>query len=161
MRDTLREAPFGQLVRYITRNRYFQYPEEMDGFEIPEGYGTGSGTQTPETEKEAESLEGRNSIREKLEQPNSSEADLEQQFTRPSTLRRRSLNLQRTETLPWTNERLQVERSLELEKTLSRPIAPTKTADGVILVDWYTTDDPTNPQNWASGKKALVASLIW
>lgn len=35
-------------------------------------------------------------------------------------------------------------------------LAPTKTADGTILVDWYTTDDPANPQNWGMGKKWVV-----
>ena len=35
-------------------------------------------------------------------------------------------------------------------------IAPTKTSDGKILVDWYTTDDPANPQNWASSRKSAV-----
>lgn len=28
--DTVREAPFGQLVRFLTSNRVFQYPEEKD-----------------------------------------------------------------------------------------------------------------------------------
>lgn len=28
--DTVREAPFGQLVRFITNNRVFRYPEERD-----------------------------------------------------------------------------------------------------------------------------------
>jgi DHA1 family multidrug resistance protein-like MFS transporter len=28
------------------------------------------------------------------------------------------------------------------------------------LVDWYTTDDPENPQNWSFGKKAVVLLQI-
>lgn len=28
--DTVREAPFGQVVRFLTGNRVFQYPEEKD-----------------------------------------------------------------------------------------------------------------------------------
>jgi DHA1 family multidrug resistance protein-like MFS transporter len=35
-------------------------------------------------------------------------------------------------------------------------MAPTKTADGTILVDWYATDDPANPQNWTSSRKSWV-----
>jgi DHA1 family multidrug resistance protein-like MFS transporter len=27
-------------------------------------------------------------------------------------------------------------------------------------VDWYTTDDPANPMNWSTGKKAFVAGQI-
>lgn len=44
-----------------------------------------------------------------------------------------------------------------MNKTKSLPIAPTTTADGrSILVTWYTTDDPENPQNWSQTKKSMV-----
>ncbi|KAK0860483.1 hypothetical protein LTR87_017299 [Friedmanniomyces endolithicus] len=42
----------------------------------------------------------------------------------------------------------------------SRPIVPQRTSSGNILVDWYTTDDPENPQNWSSMKKALASLQI-
>jgi DHA1 family multidrug resistance protein-like MFS transporter len=48
----------------------------------------------------------------------------------------------------------------DLSKEPSRPILPERTADGTILVDWYTTDDPENPQNWSQGKKAVTAMQI-
>jgi DHA1 family multidrug resistance protein-like MFS transporter len=38
MSDLIREAPLGQLLRYVTKNRLFPYPEEFPGFEIPETY---------------------------------------------------------------------------------------------------------------------------
>ena len=38
---------------------------------------------------------------------------------------------------------------------------PEKTADGTILVDWYDTSDPENPQNWSSKKKGLVVLQIY
>lgn len=47
-----------------------------------------------------------------------------------------------------------------LVKEPSRPILPQRTAKGNILVDWYTTDDNENPQNWSSGKKALASLQI-
>ena len=34
------------------------------------------------------------------------------------------------------------------------------TPDGIILVDWYTVDDPANPQNWSFRKKCFVAFQI-
>lgn len=39
-------------------------------------------------------------------------------------------------------------------------IVPQVTADGTILVDWYTEDDPANPLNWSRGKRATVAAMI-
>jgi DHA1 family multidrug resistance protein-like MFS transporter len=41
------------------------------------------------------------------------------------------------------------------------PLAPTKTADGFILVDWYSTDDAANPQNWSMAKKWIVLGFIF
>lgn len=38
MADLIREAPFGQLVRLITGNRVFQYPEEKPDFQCPSSY---------------------------------------------------------------------------------------------------------------------------
>lgn len=49
---------------------------------------------------------------------------------------------------------------IELHKTKSVPIAPVKTSDSTILVDWYSTDDAANPQNWSTGKRAWVAIVM-
>jgi DHA1 family multidrug resistance protein-like MFS transporter len=64
--------------------------------------------------------------------------------------------LSRTSTRPYSRERFDVEQTIAAEKTKSTVRAPTKTADGVILVDWYTADDPANPQNWPISKKSGV-----
>lgn len=68
--------------------------------------------------------------------------------------------MSRTSTRPYTQERFDVERALDAEKTKSLVIMPTKTSDGNILVDWYTTDDKENPQNWSSGKKWVAMMQI-
>jgi DHA1 family multidrug resistance protein-like MFS transporter len=64
--------------------------------------------------------------------------------------------LSRTSTQPYTRERFDVEEQLSGEKTKSIALAPTKTSDNTILVDWYSTTDPANPQNWHTTKKSLV-----
>lgn len=38
MHDLLRDSFFGRLVRLATSGRYFTYPEEREGFLIPEAY---------------------------------------------------------------------------------------------------------------------------
>ena len=48
-----------------------------------------------------------------------------------------------------------------LEKGPTLPIIPEKLDDGTILVDWYDTDDPENPQNWSTNKKYFVTFQIW
>lgn len=64
--------------------------------------------------------------------------------------------LTRTSTTEYTPERFDVEQTLEAERTRSIVLVPTKTTDGTILVDWYTTDDPANPQNWTRSRKSFV-----
>ena len=34
----MRDTPFGQIVRHLTRNRWLQYPEEKPGFTLPPSY---------------------------------------------------------------------------------------------------------------------------
>lgn len=36
MAEAIRDAPIGQIIRWITSNRYLQYPEEEPGFRLPE-----------------------------------------------------------------------------------------------------------------------------
>ena len=166
MADLIREAPFGQLMRLITGNRVFQYPEEKPDFQCPSSYKGGdekhhhthhlgemtAGTnglaeiketnessaggidgtrQEPPVESPVEpAIEKIESNIEKLNSnilDNSSASDVERTAT---------LSLQRTQTLPYTPDRFAIELALAIEKTKSRPIAPTTTADGVTLVDW-------------------------
>ncbi|KAF2000257.1 multidrug transporter [Amniculicola lignicola CBS 123094] len=173
--DLVRDSPFGQILRYVTKNRVFLYPEEKPDFQCPSGYKPhGEKHQEDNSEftlqadsapipseeiREAEETLPADTDVEKAgsaSSDNGSTTDAEK-IQRVSTA---SSHLQRIRTLPYTEERLEQDRELALERTLSRPIVPTRTADGVILVDWYTTDDPDNPQNWSPRKKAWTAFLI-
>lgn len=155
MADLIRDAPVGQLIRFLTRNKFLQYPEEKPDFVLPKAYNTAlnSYVTSPVMEKGShepnESL-GRKRTLETINSVNSSD-DVEAVLTRTKS---------REDTQQWTEERLEVERELSLERTKSMLIAPTKTADGNILVDWYTTDDPANPQNWSNVKRGFVALQI-
>ena len=172
MADIWREAPFGQLVRLVTGNKYFQYPEEKPDFRCPNCYqedekSASAETVTPDTvvlqkvvtqntrNTDPDALRREPTVYDDIEKGYRSSSDEDSELSRPATL-----GLARTQTLPYTEERLEVERRLAIEKTKSKPIVPTKTADGTILVDWYSTDDPANPQNWSQKKKAFVALLI-
>ena len=170
MADLLREAPFGQLVRILSGNRFFLYPEEREDFHCPHCYHADtslpsnkiveqcSDSETIDAGSVSATRTATQETRLDLEKSaTSSDPDAEyDQKQEPA----QALGLQRTQTLPFTNERLAVEKRLEVERTKSRPILPARTADGTILVDWYNTDDPANPQNWSQKKKAFVAFQI-
>ena len=154
MSDLIREAPLGQVIRFLTRNKVLQYPEEKPDFELPDVYRTV--LQEKFSSSRAASSESPNRPldvdQEKLSLERNSAKDLES----GSLTRTKS----RTETTPYTEERLEIEHELSLERTKSKPIAPVKTSDGHILVDWYTTDDPANPQNWSNSKRGFVSLIL-
>ncbi|KAJ5216531.1 major facilitator superfamily domain-containing protein [Penicillium cinerascens] len=163
MEAVIREAPFGQLVRLVTKNKYFQYPEEKADFQLPETWidvmnqpdtlRKGS-SQTEKPEPESPGSEGRqpgdsndSESHDAESLHGESDGDV---LSRVSTER----------TLPFTEDRLEANEHHEIEKVKSTPIVPKRTKDGVVLVDWYYTDDPENPHNWSNTKRALIATII-
>jgi MFS transporter, DHA1 family, multidrug resistance protein len=175
--EWIRDAPVGQLIRYITKNKVLKYPEERDDFGCPAHYTKGAYTpssidETPAGEKpEIPSSEPTEPIEETITQD-----DLEKIPTVPAeetrfegihthATRRSQIERVGTRTAlqrSLTQKDLESQYSQALEnKGPSRPIVPDRLEDGTILVDWYTTDDPANPQNWALKKKLLVTLQIW
>ncbi|KAJ5391367.1 major facilitator superfamily domain-containing protein [Penicillium cosmopolitanum] len=137
----IRDAPFGQLVRLLTHNKYFQYPEEKPDFKLPEPWiqlMNGSDVQADEKPEEQPS------------RPSASSDEETAVLSRTSTL----------STTPFTEARLEAEARDEIERVKSMPIVPTRTKDGAVLVDWYYTDDAENPHNWSNSKRAWMTTLI-
>ena len=157
--------PFGQLLRYITRNRVLLYPEERSGFQCPTSYYNDGGPntqparsngnspynkggETSEPESGADPLPADlekiptahpNEDPEKAESRRSSKSSQPGQG-RPDFHRVISdgSHAHRTNSMPWTIERHQQEQDLgqQLSKTKSMAVVPTKTSDGTILADW-------------------------
>ncbi|KAM0447853.1 hypothetical protein ACHAO4_008597 [Trichoderma viride] len=145
MNDVLRDSPFGQIVRLLSKNKYFQYAEERDGFQNPY-YGsntlqkevdielptTAASSNTTLEENTATGLE-RSTSHELTTKPPPAEAtdDVENGLS--------DNPIERVVT---------VQSQSEVQRTESRPIKPTTTSDGTILVDWYTTGTiPRSSQN--------------
>ncbi|KAJ9652238.1 hypothetical protein H2198_008478 [Neophaeococcomyces mojaviensis] len=174
----VRDAPFGQLVRLVTKNKFFKYPEELPGFEIPwqkaaaqekeiELNSSPLATPPPIDEKDAPPTIPRANTHHETHDPAKDLEALTQLPTVRSTPTNNQARLTTTRTLtreqtrPWTAERLAAEQEEAVDRAQSMVIMPTKTSDGITLIDWYTTDDTDNPQNWSSGRKALVAAIIF
>ncbi|KAL7921906.1 MFS general substrate transporter [Trichoderma austrokoningii] len=151
MLDIIREAPLGQAIRFVSRNKLLQYPEEKPDFKLPDLY-------VGQLEiHEKRCADGHASF-----SPAPGEGSMARN-TSVSQIRsdlRTVTTARSVHTIPYSTERVRVEKELELECTKSLPIAPQKTSDGTVLVDWYTTDDPENPHNWSSFKKILVTTII-
>ncbi|KAF2678999.1 MFS general substrate transporter [Lentithecium fluviatile CBS 122367] len=184
MSALIRDAPIGQIIRWAANNRYLQYPEERDDFELPVSYVqlrqgerkhipaplTSEG-ETPAVEPEEPALEETvypdpETVLEKEDELEDNEpSDLEKiQTARTTHTARTQISRVGTRTaLQKSISRADLEQQFSLasvERGPSRPIEPEKLDDGTILVDWYTTDDAENPQNWSFGRKAVVLSQI-
>lgn len=199
MTDIIREAPLGQLIRWVTGNKYLKYPEEEADFQCPNCYSHGErvdSLSTIEEDKadldlnEAGDAIAREQHRTALDKDvdhghdhmglhhqktnvtvksNVARHDLEKLDTQTTHVTVRSSiggqpSLARTKTREmtraYTRERFDVEREEQSLKELNMPIVAQRNENGDILVDWYTTDDPANPQNWSSKKKIFAGSQI-
>ncbi|CAH0021898.1 unnamed protein product [Clonostachys rhizophaga] len=156
MSDLIRDASIGQVIRFLSRGRYLKYPEEKEGFKLPDAWiqmvhdlESPSAKIAPDATTASES--GSTVLNGEGKQPRRSTADDE----KPSPPPRDSM------------EDIQIEQAhndeennnMAIQRTKSIPIVPRRTKDGAILVDWYYTDDPENPHNWTI-KKRLVTTLI-
>ncbi|MCJ1483886.1 hypothetical protein MMC06_004054 [Schaereria dolodes] len=158
MTDLVREAPIGQLIRFVTKNKYLRYPEELPGFELPATYNALlNSDKAPLQRPITQTRESESSANSDLEKVHTAVNDNQVADVEPLNLTRTKSRL---DTAPYSEERLEVEQELAIERTQTRPIMPQKTSDGTILVEWYTTDDPANPQNWSNWKRGLISLLI-
>lgn len=138
MESAIRDAPFGQLVRLLTNNKYFQYPEEKPDFKLPDIW------------LQLLNSSDQSNERKVIQQDSNRNHEHSEPLSRAST----------QTTMQFTEARLEADEQHEIEKVKSIPIAPRKTQDGSILVDWYYTDDSENPHNWSNRKRALITIMI-
>ncbi|KAF3024241.1 hypothetical protein E8E14_011750 [Neopestalotiopsis sp. 37M] len=160
MSNVIRDAPIGQLIRLITRNRVLRYAEEQPDFALPEPwkkmmdnetkYQTSDSLSTSETTTSSSS----SSIRQGGDDDDNNNAET----IHPSQPQSAVLSSTRNQADPEKTGNDVPE--LKLEKTKSIPIVPKKTKDGAILVDWYYSDDPENPHNWTNLRRAMVTVII-
>ena len=163
------------MVRWITGHRLLKYPEEEADFECPKCYrnpesiassssekdNTGFDPSALPVENEKEGVQSLSitSHDGQADGPNAeihAKMGLEGGLIQPTFTRTRT----RERTPGYTRERFDIEKEEATLRERNIPIIAQRNDEGDILVDWYTTDDPANPQNWSSMKKAFVGLLI-
>ncbi|PNP48842.1 hypothetical protein THARTR1_10287 [Trichoderma harzianum] len=158
MYDTFRESALGQAIRLVSRNKWLQYPEEKSDFVLPPEYAA----LLFNSEKQHETTSNRSNshLNQRSSTPDPA-SDSSQTADEDGEDLRRERTVGSIQRGPYMEHgRFDPEQQIELKKTKSEPIVPHKTNDGVILVDWYTTDDPANPQNWSSFKRSYIVFVI-
>ncbi|KAM6525741.1 hypothetical protein FALCPG4_011275 [Fusarium falciforme] len=130
--DVVRDAPFGQLVRYFTNNRLFKYPEEQPNFKLPEPW---------------------------VRMMSDAEPDRIPDTASSSTLSNSSREQETIEEHVSNAAELDLEKK-EFPQDKSTRLTAKTTSDGTILVDWYSEKDTANPHNWSNSRRGFVAFLI-
>ncbi|MCJ1248117.1 hypothetical protein MMC30_005332 [Trapelia coarctata] len=164
MGELIRDTVVGFIVRTVTSNKALQFTEDRESFQLPESYLNPSpsrhehhhkGPTVPATPAFDEVLEDvADGLKEGMA---GSEDELEIEELEPVVRADTHVDLDK---ITSQSDLEKAFTNAALGRQPTTPIAPTLTSDGIILVDWYTTDDPENPQNWSFAKKNFVAFLI-
>ncbi|KAK4686128.1 MFS transporter, DHA1 family, multidrug resistance protein, partial [Tremellales sp. Uapishka_1] len=128
---------FGLLIYRASGGKYFSYPEERPGFEVPEKY-----------RRSGEKGEKRASSPKKKEQQSSHNNDGTSEDAAPGREGPRRSSSQATRVEGEDVERGDDEPEAEDEK------------EDPNMVTWYGPDDPENPLNWRLLKKCWVTFCI-
>jgi DHA1 family multidrug resistance protein-like MFS transporter len=167
MPDIIRDGALGQLVRIVTKNKVFSYPEERPDFSVPDHYRGSSASSTYDrtTSTPATLVGGTNpttsylSIAEKEELSANvpPTLDVDQTLNRVSSKLDEVANPEMQAVSQAKTQRdIEASPNDDMQPQGSKLIRPETLKDGTVLVTWYTEDDSANPQNWSTGKKVSV-----
>ena len=133
MPSILSDSAYGQLVRCFTNGKVFTQLEVSPGFEA-------SWKCTPDQ--------------------NHGEKVIDADTVATSATTRSSTEIAGTPRSDQVPSELDIEKHPDHDPQQSRIIQPRKTPDGIVLTDWYRTDDAANPQNWNTRKKLITTVMI-
>ena len=148
--DIIRDSSLGQLIRFVTRNKVLLYEEERSCFNCPKCYDS---SQKPSQEKiSAQSTPSDPSsapsaiinIDDGKEEIDANEETEPEGALAPTKTAEQDVESGYQHLTMWkVPTQAEIQRTYteeaRAERAVSRPIESSKTADGTILVDWYTT----------------------
>lgn len=188
--DLVRDAPLGQVIRFVTKNRYFQYPEEKPDFKLPDAWAgllnnpdlplpdsssaTARGSDVDSVSASGHDVDDDDEHKLRPDSPSNGQdsgGSATVKDDEKNDLRNASSNGEQKEqgasSPAHHNETFSGLHDVEsntgnnnLEHAKSVPIVPRRTKDNSILVDWYYTDDDMNPHNWSDRRRLLISTII-
>ncbi|EFY88018.1 hypothetical protein J3459_013692 [Metarhizium acridum] len=167
-----RDTTIGMLIRWASKRTVLRYPEEQADFQCPSSYNppmTSSSTATAVVQHQAEPAGDEpveNAAGEAIhrsgtpstEELGSSDDDGMERDAISKIMSRPQMS--HVETRASLEQAYSDAIHQETTRETHAIIQP-KTKDGIILVDWYSTSDQENPQNWSTGRKTLVVLQIY
>lgn len=136
MYGILRDSPFGQIVRLLTKNNYFRYAEEQDGFTHPY-YNADPFPKAAEAEHSTTAATSNTGL-EDAATLSSDEGD-DQDCTTEIPIAGADEDVENNGAENLIERVVTMQSYHEAHRMESRSIKPAQTSDGTIVVDWYTT----------------------
>ncbi|THC92403.1 hypothetical protein EYZ11_008123 [Aspergillus tanneri] len=156
MADIIRDAPIGQIIRYISNNRLLQYHEEKTDFKLPSPWAeliSNPDPVVPGTVISAVPINDETNARSVPQQVIQEEKNGDQKG-----LEEGQQHFHSTTDNAGGNGSAAELRNMKNIKSI--PTVPERTKDGAILVNWYYSDDSDDPHNWSSSKRFAVSLII-
>ncbi|KAJ6439305.1 Alpha-galactosidase 2 [Purpureocillium lavendulum] len=170
MAELIRDTALGAVVRWATRGAALKYPEEREGFKCPGCYsrpGVSPSNGAPTVRTRTRSTGGARDDEEATEpvtrtstssdSDSSEEIELDDESLSKIMSRPQMSHVESAASLAQAYAdatRQETLRSMHYE-------IQAKKENGIILVDWYFTDDRDNPQNWSKTRKIMVVLQIY
>jgi DHA1 family multidrug resistance protein-like MFS transporter len=150
MMDIIRDSSLGQLIRFITKNKALLYEEEKATFSCPKCYDNSEASSQEKipthvtTTASSSAPSAILSTEDGKEDVPASEEGEAKETLAPSKTADRDIESGYEHLTMWkVPTQAEIQRTYteqgRAERAVSRPIEAVKTADGTILVDWYTT----------------------
>ncbi|KAJ3738645.1 major facilitator superfamily domain-containing protein [Lentinula detonsa] len=146
--DIFRDATVGQIINYFSNGTLLPYPEERSDFIVPAGF---LPSETPTIVDAYDSSDGQ------VQKHNSD------QLSGSNNGKKEDLTTTTTEAvIPFSREDTldENERTLEIARTTDTSEREKPSTDDPYLVTWYGDNDPENPKNWSSKKRAFVGFCV-
>jgi len=153
--DIIRDSSLGQLIRYLTKNKVLLYEEDSPSFSCPKCYDnseTSSQEKLPTNAATTASSSAPSAVLVtevgKEDVPAAEEGEVRSRLAMSKAVDRDIESGYEHLTMWKVPTQAEIQRTCteqgRVERAVSRPIEAVKTADGTILVVWYTTGKMKN-----------------
>lgn len=159
MWDTIRESSLGQLARLLVHSRrpdLLPYPEELESFQLP-----ASLSQSPSSLLDTKLDDGFRVTKRAEVSEQSLFSGSAQEATTPSNQNEKDLEAAASQTWDsgWPST-----ATTPCAETPAPALTPPHDAVGkqerVVMVDWYSSTDPSNPKTWTFAKKVWITTQM-
>ncbi|GAB00059.1 uncharacterized protein L969DRAFT_105954 [Mixia osmundae IAM 14324] len=160
--DLFRETLAGQFTRWASGERLFKFPEELEGFVVPECYKPGYVAPPKPVEKSETANSTTSSDATHTDPQGKANGEKPAHSPDEKSLHPSPSNAAETASMRRLESNVQGEnpKFSDLSKMTTQQRRAAEAMQKYTLVDWYDDHDQANPMNWSTGRKIWVGWCI-